>query len=77
MDLLTDIDWKNLQRQIAERIRIVAGRQQHRLMMADTELCGGIAQRKPLAILLGGAVAVDRGRLVRRGRPRRCRIQQI
>ena len=29
------------------------------LMMADTELCGGIAQRQPLAILLGRAVAVD------------------
>ena len=29
------------------------------LTMADTELCGGIAQRQPLAILLGGAVAVD------------------
>jgi hypothetical protein len=29
------------------------------LMMADTELCGGIAQRQPLAVLLGGSVAVD------------------
>jgi hypothetical protein len=28
-------------------------------MMVDTELCGGIAQRQPLAILLGGPVAVD------------------
>jgi hypothetical protein len=28
------------------------------LMMADTELCGGIAQRQPLATLLGRAVAV-------------------
>jgi hypothetical protein len=29
------------------------------LMMADTELGGGITQCQPLAVLLGGAVAVD------------------
>jgi hypothetical protein len=29
------------------------------LMMADTKLCCGIAKRQPLAIFLGGAVAMD------------------
>jgi hypothetical protein len=27
------------------------------LMMADTELCGRVAQRQPFAVLLGGSVA--------------------
>src|SRR6266699_2619350 len=42
------------------------------LMMADTELCGGIAQRQPLAILLGGAVAVDAAYTAERADAVRC-----
>jgi hypothetical protein len=42
------------------------------LMMADTELGGGIAQRQPLAILLGRAVAVDAAYAADRADAVRC-----
>src|SRR5262245_41029695 len=42
------------------------------LMMADTELCGGITQCQPLAVLLGGAVAVDAAYTAKRADAVRC-----
>jgi transposase len=42
------------------------------LMMADTELGGGIAQRQPLAILLGRAIAVDAAYAAERTDAVRC-----
>src|SRR5215470_10752375 len=42
------------------------------LMMADTVLCGGITQCQPLAVLLGGAVAVDAAYTAKRADAVRC-----
>src|SRR5262245_17669498 len=42
------------------------------LMRADTELCGCVAQRQPLAVLLGGAVAVDAAYTAQRADAVRC-----
>src|SRR6516162_3945571 len=41
-------------------------------MMADTKLCGGIAQRQPLAVLLRGAVAVNTAYTPQRADAMRC-----